>query len=451
MAGARYILLEADASERTHRERTPTVDLGPKSSLLGSVVGLFKNIVGAGVLALPGGVAAFTDRVDGLPLAVLLAVAMGALSGYCFWLIGRMCLITGATTYAGTLERPYGRHGRLIGKVVVVVKTGSACVVLSIILGDMLEHLAQVVGLHGVLGMRSILLWLLAGGVLLPLTLRRSFAALTPFAAFGILGTLYTMGFMGLRWQQGMYAEGGMYYDNIDRKPKFGQHGTQASGAIKLISMLSTAFLAHFNAPKFAHGLRENSQRRFGVMIVFAYVLVVTATCLVMSFGFLTFGGACRGLVLKNYAVEDPLVTIAVAATLLSVGMGYPFCFAAFRDDLMEMVTSSEASTGVSNASAPNSATRFVLTVALTVGVTAVAAIVDDLGFVVAIIGSVLATLIVYILPALAVIGIVGPIARSSHATFAERAEYVSSMVVFVVGIALGVIGTVVTVQEELD
>lgn len=59
------------------------------------VFNLVKNIVGAGVLSLPAGVAAFGNAPSALIPATVLIAVIGAMSGYCFSLIGRVCEMTG--------------------------------------------------------------------------------------------------------------------------------------------------------------------------------------------------------------------------------------------------------------------------------------------------------------------------------------------------------------------
>lgn len=49
-----------------------------------SIFNLVKNVVGAGILAIPGGVTAFSQSRTAVFPAVAMIVALGSLSGYCF-------------------------------------------------------------------------------------------------------------------------------------------------------------------------------------------------------------------------------------------------------------------------------------------------------------------------------------------------------------------------------
>lgn len=143
--------------------------------------------------------------------------------------------------------------------------------------------------------------------ILLPLCMLKSFAPLAPFSILGILGTMFTAGVLALRLVDGSYAPGGKFYQvrlrafvrgsslamqstprpcmpsrastNKDRhidssphiphipnthtpthvqsiaanlRPELTQ-GTALMGPMVfvLVSMLSTSFIAHYNAPKF--------------------------------------------------------------------------------------------------------------------------------------------------------------------------------------------------------
>ena len=69
-------------------------DAGAKSSVTASTLNLAKNIVGAGVLSLPAGVAAYSTAKGAAAPACGLIAVLGAVSAYCFALVGRACAAT---------------------------------------------------------------------------------------------------------------------------------------------------------------------------------------------------------------------------------------------------------------------------------------------------------------------------------------------------------------------
>jgi hypothetical protein len=95
----------------------------------------------------------------------------------------------------------------------------------------------------------------LTGAVLLPLCLMKNLSSLAPFSLVGSLGMIYTAMAMVVRYLGKTYAATGAFgADNVAAlRPKFGSVGVQGAltpSVAILISMLSTAYMAHFNAPK---------------------------------------------------------------------------------------------------------------------------------------------------------------------------------------------------------
>ncbi|CAJ1362452.1 unnamed protein product, partial [Effrenium voratum] len=102
-----------------------------------------------------------------------------------------------------------------------------------------------------------------------------------------------------------------------------------------LVGSMSTAFLAHYNAPKFYHQLRRRSPKTFlqAASGGFTSALVLFATCMVV--GYLTFGKNCQGNILHNYAHGDTGATIARAAMLIATICGFPIAFTGLRNSAL--------------------------------------------------------------------------------------------------------------------
>ena len=84
-------------------------ETGGTATIPNEVFNLVKSIVGAGVLSLPAGIAAFGDSTTALIPAAFLVAAIGAISGYTFQLIARVVAMTGATSYADAWDRTRGK------------------------------------------------------------------------------------------------------------------------------------------------------------------------------------------------------------------------------------------------------------------------------------------------------------------------------------------------------
>lgn len=85
------------------------------------------------------------------------------------------------------------------------------------------------------------------------------------------------------------------------------------------ISMLSTAFMAHFNSPKFYTELKNNTLERFQKVVSVSFGISIAIFSLITSFGFLTFGGASDGLILNNYSTKDTLMSLSRIAVAVSL------------------------------------------------------------------------------------------------------------------------------------
>jgi len=116
------------------------------ATIQNEVFNLVKNIVGAGVLSLPAGVAAFGNAPSALIPATVLISFIGLMSGYCFSLIGRVCQMTGATSYRSCWEKSVGESSSWFPASACTFKTGAANIAYSMILADTFKALAATAG-----------------------------------------------------------------------------------------------------------------------------------------------------------------------------------------------------------------------------------------------------------------------------------------------------------------
>ena len=116
--------------------------------------------------------------------------------------------------------------------------------------------------------------------VLFPLCLINNLSSLAPFSLIGIIGMVYTGIVIGVRYFDGSYKLphgkflkdlSGVGIGSNKSLPSFATAATSAASTISsspfqflfnpksliLISILSTAYIAHFNAPKFYNELKE--------------------------------------------------------------------------------------------------------------------------------------------------------------------------------------------------
>jgi amino acid permease len=254
------------------------------------VFNLIKSIVGAGVLSLPYGVAAFGNAPSAMFPAVILITFMGALSAYTFGLIGRICQQTNTASYADAWDVTVGTSSSWLVAFSCFIDCFAGNLSYSMILADTIQNLAASAGFA--ITRTSALLGVTAT-VLTPLCLLKNLSSLAPFSLVGIIGTVYTAAAMGLRYFGKAYQPGGMYFTSQLTTPIFGTAGASAAlgpKALILACMLSNAYIAHFNAPKFLNELKNNTMARFNQVIAWSFGASVAIYSLMTAFGFLTFG-----------------------------------------------------------------------------------------------------------------------------------------------------------------
>jgi len=222
----------------------------------------------------------------------------------------------------------------------------------------------------------------------------------------GVLSNVYVCFFIVLRCVDGSYRPGGAMLRGGTLAPQFSAPASSAWAAIGdprllvLVSILSTAFLAHYNSPMFYRQLDPgpggDKMGRFAVVTVASFMITGCIFSTVMVGGFLTFGTSCSGLILNNYSASDTLAFVARAAIALSLVTSYPLVFANVRQQFLTLIGDRGEAFAAKRPDA--------FTVLLLAAVTSLALCLRDLGKLVAISGAVFANFLIYVAPALMVL-----------------------------------------------
>lgn len=389
------------------------------------MVSLVKNIVGAGILALPAGVAAVSDAPAALVPASLAAVAMGCASGYSFALVARACELTGGATYREAWARAIGQGTAWVVSVTSMVKTGIGCLMFSMILADAGSALGAACGVPAMLCSRSGALLAITGLVVLPLCFLESLSVLQYTSFAGVVGTLYTIACMCFRWVEGSYLLGGRFHHSIpaDMAPSIAVHGGTflSTKAYLLVSLLATAFVAHYNAPKYYRELENRSLPRFYQLVAGGFGGAALLYILAMAFGFLTFGGHATGMILNNYATGDALISVARAAISFSCLCTYPLLFSPLREGMLEMLGASKVQSAYDEQCATATALSQRVTIFLMAAITSIALAVHDLGRVAALGGGIFGSLLIFVFPPMIFLAATGKNALEPPSTAAAR------------------------------
>jgi hypothetical protein len=151
--------------------------------------------------------------------------------------------------------------------------------------------------------------------------------------------------------------------------------------------------------------------------------------------GFLTFGKACDGLVLNNYAGNDILMGFSRIAVAVSLVFSYPLAFTGCRDGFLDLaqVPVENRSAGLLN----------LVTVVLLGGITYLATLLTDVSFVLAFGGATLGNALTYVFPAMMYRAVVKQQNRKG-----EGFGVFVAMISAFLGIAVGVIGATMALKS---
>jgi amino acid permease len=399
-------------------------------------ISLVKSIVGGSVFCLPAAVGSLGDSVAVLPMAIAMIGALSMVHAYYFSLLGRVASWTGATTYKQAWEQSVGdEHGAWVGAV-VLAKTALAVVCYSMILADSTQLLLQSAGWDDV--SRTAALVGVTSTLLLPASLQKDLTALAPFSAVGVAGMVFTAGCMVVRCLDETYAPGGVYFEELpdNLQPAFGPDVGPHLAGIVLACTLATAFVAHYNAPRFYNEMvtfkdsddtssternNNNNNGTFDVVTYASFGVSCVLVAVTAVAGFETFGSHAQPLILNNYSPNDSLMTFCRGIIALSLCATFPLPFVGLRDGVMDLLVlrnkvdpktavtdamlapddeSVTSSINNDNMKSENDMTTPV-TVALLAAITVVAANVHDLSLVLSVGGGTISTAIASVFPTL--------------------------------------------------
>jgi len=414
------------------------------STIPQEVFNLVKSIIGAGALSLPAGVALMASHngvvtSNGILLSTscMLITLMGCISAYTFSLIARVCKITNSDTYADCWTATKGKSLAWIVALSSALDCFAGNLTFSMVLADTFRELLSTVfkvgadrtnyaGFFSTLGAynsRSRILLTLTATVLFPLCCVKNLSTLAPFSLVGILGLVYTAMVIGLRCFDGSYKlPDGKFLADLGSVPSFAGETASGGGAsflqpfsnpksLILVSLLSTAYIAHFNAPKFYRELKDvdTDPKRFHIGVVTSsFTLSFLFYILIACLGYLTFGLSTKGMVLSNYSTNDILISLSRFAVGLSLIFSYPLLFVGLRDGIVDLINqvSPFISKKMKKTKPP---TKLVLTDQqsdrLTVGlvsmITIIALKIKSITFVASMSGALLGTALIFIFPPL--------------------------------------------------
>jgi amino acid permease len=402
---------------------------GGTASISNEIFNLVKAIVGVGVLSLPAGIAAFGNHPAALVPALTTIGVIGLLSAYGFAIIGKVCSLTGATSYREAWSYTVGPTSSWVPAWSATLMTFMACLAFSMVLADTFSSLLGSTE-------RTKVLLAVTTTILLPLCWLKNLSSLAPFSLLGVCGMAFTALAMTVRYMDGSYQfPDGKLLEFVAPalQPSFGDAGLTSflqPSAFILVCMLSTAYMAHFNAPKFYLELKDNTLPRYYTVVGSSFGISILLMGFITAIGFLTFGESAAGLVLNNYASKDVWMGASRVAVAVSLVFSYPLAFQGCRDgilDLLQVPAEKRTSPAFLN----------LTTVLLLSTLTLLAANLKDVKLVLALGGATLGNALTYVYPAMMYRSVVKKLDLKG-----ESAGVTVASVSAVLGIVMGAIGT---------
>ena len=379
-----------------------------------AVVSLVKTIIGAGIMALPSGMAA--GKGTGVVPAVIIVALHAMISAYTYTLVGRAVEASGAVDFNDLWRKAFGKRSSWLIDAMVGGVASGVVLTYGCFLGDLISSLIPGIS-------RTAAIVGLALFPLLPLALARDLSALKHSSMIGVAAILLSVFVVVKRALDGTYASGSFKGDQVMSSSRL------SLGTCVLFNMLSTAFMAHTNAVRAYRELADRSRQNS--VALKAWSLSALLYGAVMLAGYCTFGNAAKGLVLSNYNNDDTLALATKYATVVSLLGSHPLVFTSLRDSASSLFNIKQS---------------FVpLSVGLLTLFTALALVVPDAGFVVSITGASVGSALICVVPCLIYLNIVPLPLNPSQKDLLER-----SLLKILIGFGFGVaaFGTVVTCLE---
>jgi len=354
------------SGEAEIKARTETVDIteiavmtedqsaDDAAPVLQTSFNLVKNIAGSGVLALPTGVSKLAEGGTTIEQAALVSFSLflffGILNALGFYLIGEVCAKTRTDTYVSAWKATVGEGTTWLPAIASLFLCFTGSVACTTVIGDTFTDLATAAANvpYGSVPHEQIVVGIVAF-VLLPLCLLPSLAPLASASLIGVIGILMTAGAMCTRFFDGSYGALGSFHTDLQWTPLLTGASdswmpSMASLAI-FCSLLSNAFLAHYNAPSYFRALSPDAKadqsdglRSYAQLSLLSFTAAGVIFMVIALVGYATFGAAAQPNILNNYASSDALAAVARLGVGLCVLFEFPLLERPFRETAAELL-----------------------------------------------------------------------------------------------------------------
>ena len=230
----------------------------PGASLATSTINLVKGVIGSSVFALPAGVAAFASTRAALVPSFLLLGAVATLSGYTFWMIARVNEATDTDSFGGAWRATFGESTSWVPSAIIVAKCFASCLTYTMVIGDSFAPILGAAAAPAWLASRSGAILSILPLVVLPLCLLPSLSMLRYTSLFGVAALIYSAAFLVVR----AAAAPPLAAAAATAAARSPLALAMTAKVFVLVSLLSTAFTAHYNAPRSMQSPRRRDRGR---------------------------------------------------------------------------------------------------------------------------------------------------------------------------------------------
>ncbi|ESQ47150.1 hypothetical protein EUTSA_v10028319mg [Eutrema salsugineum] len=273
------------------------------ASFGGAVFNLATTIIGAGIMALPA-----TMKILGLVLGIAMIVLMAFLTDTTIEFLLRFSRIGRKRSYGGLMEDSFGKPGRIMLQVAVLVSNIGVLIVYMIIIGDVLAG-KNVYGIHhaGMLdgwfgenwwNRRTFVLLITTLFVLAPLTCFKRIDSLRFTSAISVALAVFFLVITAVIVIIKLFTDGLMM-------PRLLPNVTDLASFWKLftvVPVLVNAYICHYNV----HSIQNELEDACEIRPVVRSALTMCSSVYIMTslFGYLLFGEATLDDILANFDTD---------------------------------------------------------------------------------------------------------------------------------------------------
>eukprot|EP01084_Bolivina_argentea_P121581 215461_1 len=400
---------------------------------------IFNMLAGCGVVGLP-----VTYKNSGLCTGITMMIVVAILSVYTL----RLQIDTGKKVkcedYERLVSKCFGVWGYYLISFSILIFDIGACLTYTIILGnsarDVMDYLFG--GFWGSFESRQIVIAVIYICLILPFALGKNFEFIEKVSAVAIFMVFVMAAIV-------MYK----YYDQYQYDhAQIDLFGNRIVDMLAALGTISFAFIQHDLCFLVYKTLKNNTMKRYTILISLGMVIQCVLCGLVATFGYLSFGRNTNDDVLTNYSIDETLVLIVRILYTLRMAFVFPTAFYVVRHICYAILY------GHQGTYEHGTKWQKIVFTAIPMGLFLGAGLfLTDLGFVMSLAGLLSALNIAFVLPCILYlkVGTIYPLlfwkARSCKEMISAIIDTFPCYVLIVFGSIAAVVGSIELIHDQFD